>query len=45
MQTGHTFTFGLVSSGSFAEVQNIFVRVVSSAWISRPMVGRYIAIE
>src|SRR3989344_6894350 len=41
MHTGHMFTFGCVSSGSFLELQNIFVCVFNSAWISRPMLGTY----
>src|SRR5579864_1318727 len=43
-QTGQTFTFGCFSSGSFRESQNIFVRVLSSSWISKPIVGLYSAI-
>src|SRR3989344_7616857 len=41
MQTGHTFTFGLFSFGSFKEAQNIFVLVFSSTCISKPIVGSY----
>src|SRR3989338_281981 len=41
MQTGHTFTFGLFSFGSFKEAQNIFVLVFSSTCISKPIVGWY----
>src|SRR3990167_4410351 len=44
-QTGQTCVFGRASSGSFAESQNILVRVVSSACISRPIVGRYMPQE
>src|SRR3989344_1327258 len=41
MQTGHTFTFGLFSFGSFKEAQNIFVLVFNSICISKPIVGWY----
>ena len=41
IQIGHTFVFGRISSGLFAESQNILVRVVSSAWTSRPITGSY----
>lgn len=35
------FTLGRTSSGSFLELQNIFVAVLSSACISKPIVGVY----
>src|SRR5688572_6058130 len=45
MHTGQTFTLGFVSSGSLRELQNIFVCVFNSAWISRPIVVLYPAIR
>jgi hypothetical protein len=39
-QTGHVRVFGS-SPQTFAQRQNIFVRVFSWTWISRPMTGSH----
>src|SRR5512134_2109653 len=42
VQTGHTAVFGGAETESTtAQLQNIFDRVRSSAWTSRPMTGSY----
>src|SRR4051812_12143019 len=38
--TGHVWVFGSAPH-SFAHRQNIFVRVLSCTWISRPMTGSH----
>src|SRR5919198_3343621 len=43
-QTGHVCMFGLVPN-PFSQRQNIFVRVFSWTWISRPTTGSHSAIE
>ncbi len=41
---GQTLAFGFSSSGSFLQEQNIFEAVLSSACISRPIVGMYLGV-